>query len=119
MNNNYVDTKRNCNRCGTIMTSGWSLTCPACITNEKLEEQNKILSQSVPSSGSGGSYSSVESGWTFGRVLVLALFIWIVIGFLFFPHWGIVTFVKFVGTVLFLIGSMVFVIPLFLWEVLF
>jgi hypothetical protein len=44
-NNNYVDHKTNCNRCGTVMVSGWTLTCPACLTNEKLQQQNRILSQ--------------------------------------------------------------------------
>ena len=124
-NNNYVDHKTNCNRCGTVMISGWVLTCPACLTNEKLEEQNRILSQqssggySVGGGGFGGGYSDTAPPPYALYIFFTAIFLWILIGFLFFSHWGIVTFVKFVGTVFLVLGAFLLAIPLFLWEVLF
>ena len=122
-NNNYVDHKTNCNRCGTVMVSGWTLTCPACLTNEKLEEQNRILSQQASGEGGGGGYGGSVSDTAPPAyalyVVFSAIFLWILIGFLFFPHWGIVTFVKFVGTVFLVLGAFLLAIPVFLWEVLF
>jgi hypothetical protein len=122
---NYVDHKRNCNRCGTVMIQGWSLTCPACITNEKLEEQNRILSQqssggySVGGGGFGGGYSDTAPPPYALYIVFSAIFLWILIGFLFFPHWGIVTFVSFLWTVFKLIISMALAIPLALYWMLF
>jgi hypothetical protein len=124
-NNNYVNYKTNCNRCGTVMVSGWTLTCPACLTNEKLEQQNRILSQqasggySAGGGGFGGGHSDTAPPPYALYIVFAAIFLWILIGFLFFPHWGIVTFVSFLWTLAKLFIAFFLAIPLFLWEVLF
>jgi hypothetical protein len=120
-NDNYVQNKTNCNRCGAVITQGWTLTCAACQTNEKLDQQNKLLAQQLAAtggSGGGGGFDTDPPPWPI-YIALLALILWIVTGFLFFPHWGIVTFVKFLWTVFLVIGAFALAIPLFLWEILF
>jgi hypothetical protein len=120
-NNNYVKLKSNCNQCGAVMTYGWTLTCPACQTNNKLDQQNKLLAQQVAAGGGGfggGGYDTDPPPWPI-YIALLALILWIVTGFLFFPEWGIVTFVKFLWTLAKLFIAFFLAVPLFLWEVLF
>lgn len=115
-NNNYLDHKTNCNRCGTVMSSGWTLTCPACLTNKKLEQQNRILSQQASYGGSGGDTDPPAYAL---YIVFAALFLWILVGFLFFPHWGIVTFVGFLWLLVKVWVVFALTIPYFLWQVLF
>jgi hypothetical protein len=121
-NNNYVKLKSNCNQCGAVMTYGWTLTCAACQTNNKLDEQNKLLAKQVSVGGGGfGGGSGFDTDpppWPLYIALLILVAV-IVIGFLFFPHWGIVTFVKFLWTLAKLFIAFFLVIPLFLWEILF
>ena len=121
-NNNYVKLKSNCNQCGTVMTYGWTLTCAACQTNNKLDQQNKLIAQQASAVGGGGfgggGFDTDPPPWPI-YIALLALILWIVIGFLFFPHWGIVTFVMFLWTLAKLFIAFFLVIPIFLWEILF
>ena len=119
-NNNYVKLKSNCNQCGTVMTYGWTLTCAACQTNKLLVQQNKLLAQQAAAGGGGlsGGFDTDPPPWAL-YIALLILIAAIVIGFVFFPHWGIVTFVKFLWTLAKLFIAFFLVIPIFLWEVLF
>ena len=119
-NNNYVKFKSNCNQCGVVMTYGWTLTCAACQTNKLLVQQNKLLAQQAAAGGGGlsGGFDTDPPPWALYIALLILIAV-IVIGFLFFPHWGIVTFVKFLWTLAKLFIAFFLVIPLFLWEVLF
>jgi hypothetical protein len=118
---NYLKNNSNCIRCGTVKPYGWSLTCSGCQTNEKLDQQNKLLAQQASASGGGGLSGGFDTDpppWALYIVLLILVAV-IVIGFVFFPHWGIVTFVKFLWTLAKLFIAFFLVIPLFLWEVLF
>jgi hypothetical protein len=120
-NNNYVRYKSNCNQCGAVMTYGWTLTCAACQTNNKLDEQNKLIAQQVSVGGGGfgrGGFDTTPPPWPIYIALLILVAV-IVIGFLFFPHWGIVTFVKFLWTLAKLFIAFFLAVPLFLWHVLF
>ena len=119
-NNNYVKLKSNCNQCGTVMTYGWTLTCAACQTNKLLVQQNKLLAQQAAAGGGGlsGGFDTDPPPWALYIALLILIAV-IVIGFVFFPHWGIVTFVKFLWTLAKLFIAFFLVIPIFLWEVLF
>jgi hypothetical protein len=119
-NNNYVKLKSNCNQCGTVMTYGWTLTCAACQTNKLLVQQNKLLAQQAAAGGGGlsGGFDTDPPPWALYIALLILIAV-IVIGFVFFPHWGIVTFVKFLWTLAKLFIAFFLVIPLFLWKVLF
>jgi hypothetical protein len=118
-NNNYVKLKSNCNQCGVVMTYGWTLTCAACQTNKLLVQQNKLLAHYPPGGGGlSGGFDTDPPPWALYIALLILIAV-IVIGFLFFPHWGIVTFVKFLWTLAKLFIAFFLVIPLFLWEVLF
>ena len=119
-NNNYVKLKSNCNQCGTVMTYGWTLTCAACQTNKLLVQQNTLLAQQAAAGGGGlsGGFDTDPPPWALYIALLILIAV-IVIGFVFFPHWGIVTFVKFLWTLAKLFIAFFLVIPIFLWEVLF
>ena len=117
MSNFYNTNKTNCNRCGTVMAYGWVLTCPACVTNQKLEEQNRLIANSNPSRSDISSSLPGSNG--IGSVIVGALIVWITIGFLFFPHWGIVSFAKFLWTVFVVLLAGILAIPYALFQLLF
>ena len=113
---NYLKNNSNCIRCGTVKPYGWSLTCAGCQTNEKLDQQNKLLSQQA---GAGGGYSdTAPPPWPIYIALLILVAV-VVIGFLFFPHWGIVTFVKFLWTLILFFIACFLAVPLFLWDILF
>ena len=102
------------------MTYGWTLTCAACQTNKLLVQQNKLLAQQAAAGGGGlsGGFDTDPPPWALYIALLILIAV-IVIGFVFFPHWGIVTFVKFLWTLAKLFIAFFLVIPIFLWEVLF
>lgn len=116
MSNFYNTNKTNCNRCGTVIAYGWVLTCPACVTNQRLEEQNRLISNASPGRS---SISSSPGTGPIGSVIIGALITWITIGFLFFPHWGIVSFAKFLWTVFVVLLAGVLAIPYALFQLLF
>ena len=116
MSNFYNTNKTNCNRCGTVMAYGWVLTCPACVTNQKLEEQNRLIANSNP--GRSDIPSSLPGSNGIGSIIIGALITWIAIGFLFFPHWGIVSFAKFLWTVFVVLLAGILAIPYALFQML-
>lgn len=119
MSDDHVTNKRNCICCGTVMAYGWALTCPACVTNQKLEEQNQILLNANPGRSGITSYSSGNDSFGIGSILFVMFLGWVAIGFIFFPQWGIVAFAKFLWTVFLFLCACVLAIPYALFQLLF
>lgn len=119
MSNFYNTNKTNCNRCGTVMAYGWILTCPACVTNQRLEEQNRLISNAYSGKSSMSSSVPNTASSGIGSIVIGALLTWITIGFLFFPHWGIVSFAKLLWTVFLVLLACVLAIPYALFQMLF